>query len=374
MKIGVMTFWWSQDNYGQLLQCYALQKYLRDLGHDAYLIKYRMLPPRINLGQKFMKYGLHPWRIFEGFNRVKVRHRALADNSRFDRKFDEFREKHLKMGEVAYSTIEELLGNPPQADMYVTGSDQVWNIDGSFSHGDARAYFLDFGPSGAMRLAYAPSFGRRSIPEAERACIAPYLKRFAAVSCRERDGVSICKSCGIDAKWVCDPTLLLDKAAWNGLAAPIRRERGYVFVYMLANPCDFSLKELSEWARGKGLDVVYVKGNRGTVTCYSDEGFPESNPTIEQWLGYIRGAQCVVTNSFHCSLFATVFGRPFGVVPLTGRHSGANNRIMDLCGLCGNEPCILGGGDYGRILDAPPPQCPDDVGQSGRMFIEENMR
>jgi hypothetical protein len=128
MKIGIMTFWRSEDNYGQLLQCYALQKYLRDAGHDAYLIRYDSKNDYIKLSvwKKAIK-GLNPVKSF-GYISSKIR-APLIKKLNAERKFLDFRNIYIKQSKSIYHSYKELVENPPEADMYITGSDQVWNSD-----------------------------------------------------------------------------------------------------------------------------------------------------------------------------------------------------------------------------------------------------
>ena len=128
MRIGIMTFWWSNDNYGQLLQCYALQKYLRDAGHDAYLIRYdNRQDLRTPALIKLLK-GLNPYLLLRYLNH-KMKSRKLQEEARIhNRGFDDFRNKYLKQSESLYTCYDQLEENPPQADCYIVGSDQVWNF------------------------------------------------------------------------------------------------------------------------------------------------------------------------------------------------------------------------------------------------------
>jgi len=372
MRIGIMTFWWSQDNYGQLLQCYALQKYLSDLGHEPYLIRFYQDSRRLNFKQKFVKYGLRPWRILDGIARVVARRKGKKLLVEHPRGFDEFRAKFLKFSDGYYTTHDELKGNPPPADMYIVGSDQVWNVNDAYLPGDVNAYYLDFGKPNIRRVAYAASFGRSSIPMKEANRIGPLLKNFDAVSVREKSGVDICSRIGVKAEWVCDPTLLLSKEDWLSIAEMPSHEGRYVFAYMLTNQCSFSYRQLCRWARARDLKVIYVKGNTGVRSEYEDDGAEVTAATIPQWLGYVANAAYVVTNSFHCSVFSVIFGRRLGVIPLDGQAGAANNRVKDMCDSTGGVCKWLSGNDYDSLDQVMPNEavnCP-----SGGTFIRRLFR
>ena len=339
MRIGVLTFYWSQDNYGQLLQAYALQRYLREAGHDAFLIRYvgdveRQAPPLLP-------------RVLKAFNPLKLlRHiygrysqwqvsRAMAAHSR---QFDDFRARYLRMSERMYSHWPELRDDPPEADCYIVGSDQVWNFGGD--EADIRlvrnmvhGYFLDFGPVDIPRLSYAASWSVHALPAALREEIRPLLARFGYISVREQEGIDLCAQCGRpDAVWVPDPTFLLTAEQYReiyqqeGVTAP---ERPYVFLYMLNRSRTFPLEVVYDWARSRGLEVVLVTGNR----LYTPREV--SYLTIPEWLAYLDGASAVLTDSFHCTVFSSFFQRPYGVIPIEGVMEGMNTRIETLCSFTG---------------------------------------
>lgn len=373
MRIGVMTFWWSEDNYGQLLQCYALQKYLRDLGHDAYVIRFRLPDTQWNWKQKLIKYGLHPWRVLDGIRQMRARAKGCVENKLAGRDFDGFRKRHIRFSDKVYGSLDELRANPPEADLYIVGSDQVWNnCGGTLTEDSVRAYFLDFGSLGTKRVSYAASWGRTSVDHGEVRRLSPLLKRFQAISVRERSGVKICECCGVTASWVCDPTLLLNRENYLEIAEmPSTQQRDYVFAYVLANDCEFSYKKLSEWTRRQNLDLVYVKGNSGQIVHFDDADAVVSRLTIPQWLGFLAKAKFVVTNSFHCCLFSIVFGCKFGVIPLKGGFAGSNNRIADLCVLTGNHLHEIRGNRFDELIALEAPDLKTDAATSGRAFLNK---
>lgn len=371
MRIGVMTFWWSEDNYGQLLQCYALQKYLRDLGHDAYVIRFRMSDTQWNWKQKLIKYGLHPWRVLNGIRQMKARAKGRTENKLAGRDFDGFRARYIRFSDAVYGSLEELRANPPEADLYIVGSDQVWNnCGGTLTEDSVRAYFLDFGSHETKRVSYAASWGRTFIDHGEVRRLSPLLKRFQAISVRERSGVEICENCGVSASWVCDPTLLLNRENYLEIAEmPSVQHRDYVFAYVLANDCEFSYKKLSEWTRRQNLDLVYVKGNSGQIVHFDDAEARVSHLTIPQWLGYVARAKFVVTNSFHCCVFSMVFDRKFGFLPLKGQFAGSNNRIFDLCALTGNQLPEIVGSQFDDLFSMDVGKLKAGVSKEGSAFL-----
>ncbi|MDR2409140.1 MAG: polysaccharide pyruvyl transferase family protein [Bacteroidales bacterium] len=334
MKIGIMTFWWSDDNYGQILQCYALQKYLRDAGHDAYLIRYD--PRNDYVKTPFLK------KVIKVFNPVKLSHFVYykvkkimfhdkIEKTNYLRKFDCFRKQYMQQSKRMYYSYKELIEGPPEADVYIAGSDQVWNPDLlSFkkTKNQVKAYFLDFGDGEKKRIAYAASFGKERLPDNFIQEITILLEKFDYVSVREKSGLDICRACGFDkVEWVPDPTMLLKASDYRALYAnePLSNiEKSYCLLYMLSNTYDFSIKVIYEWAKSKNLEIVYVTGN------LKHDKYEKMYASIPEWLYLIDNAEYIITNSFHCSLFSLLFQKRFGIVPLTGSYLGMNSRFDSL--------------------------------------------
>lgn len=338
-----MTFWWSEDNYGQLLQCYALQKYLRDAGHDAYLIRYDYRQDvRTPALIKLLK-GLNPYLLLRYLNH-KMKSRKLQEEARIhNRGFDDFRNKYLKQSEALYACYDQLEENPPQADCYIVGSDQVWNF--SFckeikNNAVIHAYMLDFGNHNTKRMSYAASWSMDSLPSKLIAEIRPLLQRFSYVSVREEQGLELCRQCGYgQAELVCDPTLLLEAEEYRDLyrsEGVQPQEYKYLLLYMLSNQCDFDIQKVYDFAKQRGLQVVYVTGNG--VLDKREKRFA----TIPEWLSLVDNAEYVVTNSFHCCVFSSLFGTRFGVARLKGKFAGMNTRLESLFKQLEMEPRWVG--------------------------------
>lgn len=331
MKIGILTFWWSSDNYGQLLQCYALQKYLRDAGHDAYLIRYDPVKdfsgsPSLH---RYLK-ALNPMLVYRYISRKISQKNALLYNKAHDRHFDDFRNKYIVSTKKIYFSYDELKADPPKADVYVVGSDQVWNV-GEAVNGYVNSFFLNFGSAGTKRISYAASFGNCK-ENYDYPPVINLLKKLDFITCREKTGIEICKKNGLNAELVCDPTLLLPSNIWHEISVfPNKINKKYIFVYVLNNTCSFSYKKISTWAKKHNLAVVYVTGNTGYTKCnFYDRKAELMFPTINEWLGYIEKAEYVVTNSFHCAVFSLMFGKRIGVIPLTKSLSKSNSRFETL--------------------------------------------
>lgn len=334
MRIGTITYWWTQDNYGQVLQCFALIKFLRSMGHEAFLIKNLQSVSKRSLGH-MVKVGLKC--IFNpDYRRSILKWKRLgkisaAEAKAHPRGFDDFRRKYMPSTEREY-TQHHLLENPPQADAYVCGSDQIWCAPNP-------VYFLQFGPQSSKRIAYAPSMGGIKPQGKARQTMIAYLRRFDFLSSREQSGVDALHEMGFpEATLQPDPTLLLPVEVYRDMEVkPQPAERPYLLLYLLGNETDVEVGEVYSFAERQGLEVRYV-ASQGRV----DE-FPKLYPTVEEWLGLIDGASYVITNSFHGTVFCLQFNTPFLVLPVKGVIARMNNRIHDLLGKYGLSERIYQG-------------------------------
>ena len=177
MQIGIITYWSSDDNYGQQLQCYALQRFLRDKKHNAFLIKYK---PTAEQKSKWDKLkGISIGKLLDKLSSAKRKEIAINkllgnENKELNkaRMFEKFRNDHLNTTEIEYHSIEELRQNPPEAEVYICGSDQVWN--NSLHSKNTAGWYLDFGNPSIRRISYAASIGR-NIEKGEQSTFKTYL-------------------------------------------------------------------------------------------------------------------------------------------------------------------------------------------------------
>ncbi len=302
MKIGIITFHWA-TNYGAVLQAYALQYYLYKLGHEVSIINYR--PKRHK--KTFFKcfFTKRPWiipkRISEYFKENTI---------------ERFRRTYLNETRI-YETENEIKKEPPKFDIYICGSDQIWNP--SFTLGGegkpTGVYFLDFGESNITRIAYAVSFGCVKYPDVAGKLMKKYISSFKSISVREQTGTEILSGFGLkNALTLPDPTLLLDQT-------------DYLFT---KNEC-----------RSGEMAFVYILRNENTIACQIQKLIEKKyifiNPnkifreyTIEQWINYIQRTKLVITNSYHGVLFSLIYHVPFLVILSHGVSAGMNDRFYTI--------------------------------------------
>ncbi len=336
MQIGVLTLWQSKDNYGQMLQCYALQQFLREKGHEPYLISYRFIKEErqyTSLWKMLLKvYAIYPLAYVFGLGRDK---KKLADEE-FEkychekkRNFDGFLKKYINLSKT-YNDLDDLQKNPPVADCYVVGSDQVWAQ--LLSKPENSAFFLDFGDEKTKRIAYAASFSMNEYPENLRTKLAENLSRLNAVSVRETQGIGICNSVGTKATKVVDPTLLLGTKAFENITAKRMNSNQYAFVYQLniVSPDEIRWTYARAYCSEKQWDMIATASSGYFEGREILKGAKYVYPSIPEWLSLIRYSEIVITTSFHGIVFSILFRKNFVYVPLKGIHSGGNARVLNL--------------------------------------------
>ena len=214
-KISVITLH-RVPNYGSVLQTYATQEVFRSMGFDPEIVDY--WPKRFQVDHRVDDlYGRFRFRYKNPL--VKALFRFLINRSlrRQDEVFGGFLSRRVKLSRP-YLSIDALSSDPPGADIYCTGSDQVWNSGtNGFVEGP---FYLDFAPAGKPRIAFSASFGRPGLPGEEMDEIRPRLRGYAGIGVRESSGLSILKDLGVrDCACTLDPTLALPPDKWRELAA-----------------------------------------------------------------------------------------------------------------------------------------------------------
>ena len=349
MRIGIVTHWNSSDNYGQQLQCYALQTLLRSWGHDAFLIRYAPLKRKKNLWQKISDILKHPENILIHLPFPTAHKRNVLKEIQLktenDRKnpvrcFEDFRQQHLKMSAKIYNSYSELEKDPPKADIYITGSDQVWHD--SYEDVTSKGMFLQFGDSQTKRISYAASIGRK-LYDFELPIFRTYLSHFDAISVREESVYNLCLKLGIKAQICVDPTMLLPIETYKKLLYPTKIDTDYAFLYILnvKKTEDFYWSQINEYLSKSRLALKFVTGSGYYQGRELIEGNTNLLATVPEWLCYVANARCVFTTSFHGTVFSILMHRPFLTIGLQGKYSHSNNRMKQLLQKLGIQERML---------------------------------
>lgn len=336
MRIGIVTYWSSSDNYGQQLQCFALQKYLIGLGHDTYLIKY-MPTNHIPLWRRIARSIKYRLLVSSEQKEKDKKLKLICERNNLlncRRGFKEFRDKYIKSTEIVYRNIKELRNNPPDADIYICGSDQVWN--NSLKDPDTAGWFLDFGKPIAKRISYAASIGR-DIDSCEINRFTKYLKNFNAISVREQKAYALCHQLGFDKSIIAiDPTLLLNSSAYDSIEIDSNGTdvagKPYVFIYTLniRTAEEIYWDDFQKIIAKDGLQIRSVSSSGYLPARELLPGVQNEQATIPEWLSLIKHSEYVITTSFHGVVFCLLYHKPFYAVLLNNEYSKGNDRIVSL--------------------------------------------
>lgn len=332
-KIGVFTFHFA-ENYGAVFQAYGLVTCLRNLGVEAEIINYH--PDYVEGGGGFKlptsKKNIRA-NLVIAYQKLTKLYSLLRNNHGLKQKFAVFRHNYLHVSDISYKSLAELRNAAPAYDVYVCGSDQIWNPSEQF--GVDPAYFLSFGDKKKKRVSYAASFGRDTLDEGCHQEIGGLLKAFDALSVREQTGVELArKLSGREVYWMPDPTILLTD--YTPIVHAPDRQKPYMFSYVLRS--GEGITEIqAHIAQRLSLDILVPHNPMRRWKVIGETIYPGP----EEWLGYIKHADFVVTNSFHGTVFSVLFNKPFITIGLGGSKSGLNARAKALLKRVGLEQRLL---------------------------------
>lgn len=301
MRIGIITIHHS-TNYGASLQSWGLYKYLCDEGFECEIIDlHRPVHSDYKYSKKYKSY-----RQING----KTLKQKLWDLyvSIFKRKSIYLIEKNKKIKQFnnriklsrAYKSIDELYANPPQYDVYITGSDQVWNPSQPFC---IEPYFLTFvnNPK-AKKISYASSIGISELTETEASDFRKWLSAYNAISVREYEGKELLsKIVDKPIEIVADPTFLVGPDYWRSIALRPKVTQSYILVFRLQRQeiIDYSIR-LGKQSEKK---VIVIPDGQDTDGCTILR-----NQGLEEYLGWFAHADMVITDSFHGTVFSILMG------------------------------------------------------------------
>ena len=312
----------APSNYGSLLQSIATITILERLGHTCEIIDYIRDDEH---GLKAVITSLNGKQGWNGNLLKKLAYIAFRypEEKTAEIKFSRMRKKYLKLTQRcrAHEDLKQL-----DADVFMTGSDQVWGptLNGQYDE----AYFLSF-VSGKPKTAYAASFGRTDFTPQILAEYKKLLSTYSGIAVRENSAVDLLTQMGIPcAGQVLDPTLLLTGEEWS---KRIKRniEGKYVLVYQLHNNpvlTDYALR----FARHTGLPLYRISPTfhqirRGGKFVYL--------PDLDEFLSYIKNCTYFLTDSFHGTAFALNFNKQFIEILPNNKTGSRNQSILQLTGL-----------------------------------------
>lgn len=312
MKIGIITYH-NANNYGAVLQTYALQKILSDIGHDVEIINYtadKLLKEYSNfrLYSKTLK-GLISAVLYYPYRRS----RAL--------KFDQFRKKHLILNSEQNINKDDLRLIQKEYDYIITGSDQVWNPEVTDYD---NSYFLDFVDDG-KKIAFAASLGTNQPTNKQEETYQKMIRGYHLKSVREDDSAAFLSSLlGESVPAICDPVFMLTKQKWEEIYnLKPKDEPPFIFVYCLHEKSAYKYAE--KLAQKKNMKIICMPTSLKDMI----NGKKDFTASVYAFLNYVYNAEYVITDSFHATAFSIIFNKPLEII-MKKDYPQLNGRLISV--------------------------------------------
>lgn len=337
MKIILITKHYVK-NYGSVLQTYASQELLGRRGDSVCVANY-ILPEASGLN--YMNIILRKHASGSRIKKMILKAAVLPTMLRWNSVFGGFLKKYINVCGSPTDSCETLRAELPDAEIYCTGSDQVWNPQ--TNRGLQPAYFCEFAPEGKRIVSLAASFGVKKVREKEEEQIRQYLEKYSLLSVRERSGADILEKAGRKGKVILDPVMMETAGFWKKFAAERKIRSGYVLVYQLNSSREFD-RYAEQAAERLGKKLVRICTRYDQVL---KNGRPVLVPTVEQWVSLFYYADFVITDSFHGTVFSILFQKEFADLypPL---FSERLDSLLSMFGIEDRHVCDLTGFD---VLD-----------------------
>ena len=298
MKIGIIT-WFGGGNYGTNLQAIALQGYLRKLGYSVQLLNFEIEAPKkekLSFLQKIkrqpqkyaIKYALKKYKT-----QIETRYQKMKAEIQRNCVFTE-----------KITSEQNYIDVCNKCDILICGSDQIWNPN--WYH---RFYYADYDQIQSRIISYAPSMGVNAIREEQADEIKRSLSRLSAVSVREKKGVALLKSLSLqEPAVVVDPTLLLDAKDWNAIFPTQKpcEEKYILSMFLTDNASHWRAAQI--FAKSTGLKQIVIPY---CGFSYFQNAEIKVDTGIQDFLNLIRGAEYILTDSFHVTVFSLIYRKQF---------------------------------------------------------------
>lgn len=316
MKVGILTFH-NTTNYGATLQAYALWRTIQDQGYDAELIDYRP-----HSSTKYYQNPIKPIRL-NNKNKIIVNRTAHRELLKY-LKMRMFLLRNFRTSKYKTYTKDGLKNFAQLYDTVICGSDQIWCLD-SFRGFDP-SFFLDFirSPSNCRKMSYAASFGRTESLGENKDLICELISHFDAVAVRDSNSLRVVQQeCNRQATKVLDPTFLFN---FDEIVSEPKFKRDYLIIYTHGGLTAEEEKLIKSIAEMKNLDIISLSSKNNSKIA--NKVLIGIGP--KEWLGYIRKASYVVTNTYHGTIFSIIFRKLFTVLSLEGKGQKITDLLKDL--------------------------------------------
>lgn len=327
-------------NYGSVFQAYSLQTVLENIGYKAEHINYVDEKEKTLNHIKLLIKGTKWEKSF--FLKLVFYLYHVPDLAYTRFKFSGYYKNLLNLSKKTFNNQNELRDEYPAADVYCTGSDQVWNIMPDKTIDES--YFFDFLKDTDKRISYAASFGKDYIDELNIDRIGTMLGKYNKISVREDSGVKILTDLGLKGDHVLDPTLLLSKELWEKFAMNVRKKNEkYILIYQLNKNDDLN-KFAIKISQKLGLKIIRINAS---ISQIRQCGKLMHCPSLKEFVWFIKNAEFFVTDSFHGTAFSLNLNVPFAVfLPRVN-----TSRISSILKLVDLEDRIIDNPDDISILD-----------------------
>lgn len=338
MKVGLVPLVYEENNYGGVLQFLALQNAIKHLGIECAIIKVTDETVLCKSVSSIWWKRL-AWKVLTPYFQLKSRKESKNIKEKLHERFEKC-ERYRRENYVETIRLEDVDIN--SFDAVICGSDQIWNP----SRARKRA-FLDFVPDNITKIVYAASLGAESMTCEQKKCFKPAIERLDYVSVREQSAKKILDEFieGKDISVQVDPTLLLSEKDWSSFAdsALVDNLNGkkYIFTYFLGGYSE-RIKPICRFAKDQNYIIVnipYASGETEDKENFGDVQYISATPG--DFLGLIRSAEYILTDSFHACVFSIIFKKQFYAYQRDGKlqmmnrivtllnHFQIKNRIID---------------------------------------------
>lgn len=316
-------------NYGSVLQCFALCEAIKQLGYeseivwvnggisDHYDIRFR------KIFSSMLTLLVNPGLLNELKRNIKSIN-ATVISEETDRLFNQFVNNYINR---SFYTTRQLtrIARSNYYDVFICGSDQIWNPHSLYLD---PLLFLQFAPKN-KRIAYAPSLGCEEIPAHNKKKLSRYVKSISYVSIRETKGAMLLHDLiGVNYPVVCDPTLLLDSNFWNNYTED-NRKNNYVLCYFLNVPSEIVQKQIEEFAGQNNKTMILLNSKFDAMTCSKLKIlYPDCGPC--EFLGYVKNADYIFTDSYHGMLFSIIFKKNFASIERDYKEYNQSSRQISI--------------------------------------------
>lgn len=336
IKIGIITIYYRNFNYGGLLQSYALTEFINNqTGGRAEQISYTASPRKKSFSES--------WDLIKGFSIKSLSEKFLIKldilgrtilKPNISEKFnnrktlcDDFRNM---VPHSAETTEDNLRSLNDSYDVFISGSDQVWNPNTFRS-----PYFLDFAADHKKKIAFAASMGVNDLSPRQRKMLLPLIKRFDFISVREKKAKELLGRYIPDARieTISDPVFLLDSSEWNRITRSVIQDQKYIYAYFLGERKK-NIRLAKKTAQTLNLPIAAVpyiyRRYNGFDHNFANIKLYDAGP--REFLGLIKDAELILTDSFHAAVFSVIFQKPFFVYDRDRENdtNSMNSRLTDL--------------------------------------------